>query len=527
MNVRQRIPHFVWVLLVIIGFASCDESFTNLDTDLIDQNYTTPDTVFSVRAYSRFVGPVQTNNQLSYKLGYYNDPLFGPHTADFLTQVVLSSNNPAFSVDTLNPVLEKVILTLPYYSTSDADDEDNTVYDLDSIFGSDPIKLSIYESNYFLRDFDPSTGFADPQKYYSNQRQLFEDQLGALLVEVPEFVASDLADEFIIEDLDTLNFKPGINLELPLEFFQEKIWDQQNQEVLLNNNNFKDYFRGIYLKAEAVNGSGHQTIFDPAEGKITLYYSAETSTFDDSGNQSTNDDGEIIREVFSFDLNFSAIKVNVFGHQWPAEITADIEAGDSIQGAETLYVDGNDGIATIIDLFGNDENQNGLDDLQELRNEGWLVNEANLIFYVDQDKISSPSQEPERLMVFDTKNSKILADYSIDLTSNLPPIEAITNHLGPLVRGSDDRGEYYKIKLTAHVSNLINRDSTNVSLGLVVSQNVSYVGFFDMQMPLLEQGFDRIPGGTIVAPQGTALHGNLATDPEKRLRLELYYTKPE
>ena len=61
MKVTQRIPHFVWVLVVILGFASCDESFTTLDTDLIDQNYTTPDTVFSVRAYSRFVGPVQTN----------------------------------------------------------------------------------------------------------------------------------------------------------------------------------------------------------------------------------------------------------------------------------------------------------------------------------------------------------------------------------------------------------------------------------------------------------------------------------
>ena len=83
MNVIKRIPHFIWVVLVIVGVSSCDESFTTLDTDLIDQNYTTPDTVFSVRAYSRFVGPVQTNNQLSYKLGYYNDPLFGPHIGRF------------------------------------------------------------------------------------------------------------------------------------------------------------------------------------------------------------------------------------------------------------------------------------------------------------------------------------------------------------------------------------------------------------------------------------------------------------
>ena len=194
MKVIKRIPHFILVLVVIIQFASCDESFTTLDTDLIDQNYSTPDTIFSVRAYSRFIGPVQTNNQLSYKLGYYNDPLYGPHTANFLTQVVLSANNPSFSVDTLNPMLEKVILTLPYYSTSDIDEDDNTVYELDSVFGTDPIKLSIYESNYFLRDFDPATGFAEPQQYFSNQRQDFEPQLGDLLVEVPELFAGDMED---------------------------------------------------------------------------------------------------------------------------------------------------------------------------------------------------------------------------------------------------------------------------------------------------------------------------------------------
>jgi hypothetical protein len=44
---------------------------------------------------------------------------------------------------------------------------------------------------------------------------------------------------------------------------------------------------------------------------------------------------------------------------------------------------------------------------------------------------------------------------------------------------------------------------------------------------VLEQGFDKLPGGAVVAPQGTALHGNLSNDLDKRLKLELYYTKPE
>ncbi len=513
--------------MLILGFASCDEDFSTLDTAIIDQNFSTPDTVFSVRAYSTFIGPVQSNNQLSYKLGIYDDPIFGTHAANYLTQVVLSNNNPVFSVDTLNPVLEKIVLSMPFYSTSEDDEDGNPVYTLDSIFGDQPMHLSVYESNYFLRDFDPLTGFESPQKYYSDQQDIFESQLGTLLEEVPEFIASAEASEFIIEDLDTLSFIPGINLELPVAFFEEKIWDQQNQDVLLNNNNFKNYFRGLYFKTEAIDGQGHQIIFDPTNARITMYYSAETSILDDSGNQTSNDDGEIDRLLFSYEFTFAGIKVNTFDHQWNPSLEAEIALSDPAQGAERLYVDGNDGVATIVELFQGDDNQNGLNDLDELRAEGWLINEANLIFYVDQDQATNPNKEPERLLIFDTKNSTILADYSIDLTSNLTPIDAISEHLGRLERGEDGSGQYYKIKLTAHVSNLINRDSTNVSLGLVVSQNVSYVGFFDLETPVLEQGFDKLPGGAVVAPQGTALHGNLSNDLDKRLKLELYYTKPE
>jgi hypothetical protein len=524
---KQRFSYFGSFLVLVLAFASCDEDFSTLDTAIIDQNFSTPDTVFSVRAYSKFTGPVQSNNQLSYKLGVYNDPIFGTHTANYLSQLVLSNNNPAFSVDTLNPILEKVVLSMPFYSTSEDDEDGNPVYTLDSIYGNQPMHLSVYESNYFLRDFDPLTGFESPQKYYSDQQANFESQLGTLLVEVPEYIASAEATEFIIEDLDTLSFVPGINLELPVAFFQEKIWDQQNQDVLLNNNNFKNYFRGLYFKTEAIDDQGHQIIFDPSNARVTMYYSAETTILDDSGNQTSNEEGEIDRQVFSYEFTFAGVKVNTFDHDWHPSVAAELAVVDPSQGAERLYVDGSDGIATIVELFQGDDNQNGINDLDELRNEGWLINEANLIFYVDQDQATDPDKEPERLLIFDTKNAAILADYSIDLTSNLTPIDAISQHLGRLERGEDDAGEFYKIKLTAHVSNLINRDSTNISLGLVVSQNVSYVGFFDLETPLLEEGFEQLPGGTVVSPQGTALHGNLSSDLDKRLKLELYYTKPE
>jgi len=528
MKMRNLFLNLGIVLLLILGFASCNEDFSNLDTDIIGANFNTPDTTFSVKAYSKLVGGIQSNDQQTYKLGVYSDPVYGTTVVDFLAQVEMSNNNPTFPHDTLDMVLEKVILTMPFFYDTDEDDEGETVYTLDSIYGNLPINVAIYESNYQLRDFDPSTNFEEAQKYYTNQGDLFQSNLGELITSVEGFYPSNIADEYIIEDLDTLSIEPGFNIELPVEFFQEKIIDMEGDEVLLNNNNFKEYFRGLYFKVDDGGTDGNMFMFQPEDAKITLYYSSETTSLDDDGNQNTNDDGDIIRVLDSYELSFTGINVNTYSSMnFPSGIMSQITNPNVDQGEEKLYVQGGQGIATIIDLFTGDDNNNGIDDLEELRERKWLINEANLIFYVDQSTVSGGSKEPERIMIFDTKNNSILADYSLDLTSNLVPVNAITEHLGRLERNSDDQGIYYKIRITSHVSNLINRDSSNVSLGLVVSQNVSYVRFFDVENALLGEEFEQIPGADIISPEGTVLHGNRSPNTEKRLKLELFYTEPD
>ena len=52
-----------------------------------------------------------------------------------------------------------------------------------------------------------------------------------------------------------------------------------------------------------------------------------------------------------------------------------------------------------------------------------------------------------------------------------------TTHLGRLVRDSDGKGDYYKLRITNHLSSLIHQDSTNVNLGVIVSQNVAVPNF--------------------------------------------------
>lgn len=112
----------------------------------------------------------------------------------------------------------------------------------------------------------------------------------------------------------------------------------------------------------------------------------------------------------------------------------------------------------------------------------------------------------------------------MDITSGEEPVNALNVHLGRLERGSDNEGDYYKIKITNHISNLINKDSTNVPLGLIVSQNVLQFGFQDIEN-IQSPGIEKVPSSSVVSPQGTVLYGNASVNENKRIKLQIYYTE--
>src|SRR5690606_1468839 len=163
----------------------------------------------------------------------------------------------------------------------------------------------------------------------------------------------------------------------------------------------------------------------------------------------------------TFKLNFGGINVNTFKNEWPSQILTDLENPNIETGEENLYLRGGDGIISVVELFGEDLDNNGVaDELEMLRDKEWIINEANLIFYVNQDLIVGGDAEPDRIMIYDLQNSNVLADYLQDPTNGLDPIKAYSNHFGVLQRGSDNNGTYYKMKITDHISNLINKDTT-------------------------------------------------------------------
>ena len=80
--------------------------------------------------------------------------------------------------------------------------------------------------------------------------------------------------------------------------------------------------------------------------------------------------------------------------------------------------------------------------------------------------------------------------------------------------------------MTTHISDLINNDSINVPLGLMVTDNVVSPNFKSLQNTQ-EPGLEEVPGTSVLTPKGTVLHGSNSSDEDRKLKLQLYYTKPE
>jgi Domain of unknown function (DUF4270) len=538
---------------IFSGFIACDKDFASIESDVVNSdntaNFTTDKATYPVITYNKKITPFQSNRLPAYLLGYYNDPVFGTSTANFVAQMLPNTFDPTFGE---NIVLDSIILNIPYLSTSlGVDDEGNTTYKLDSVYGNTPIKLSVFQNNFFLRSFDPESEFNDSQKYFSNGATSQTNFInpteleGQLLYINDTLVASD--KQILLTEIDTVTNEPVISdrlapairvhLENPNDiYWQGLFFDKEGDPELSNQNNFADYFRGLYFKVEAVevNGSLMQLNFASSEANITLYY---TSDIPDP-----ESDTEITQKAGTFILNFSGNLVNIFDNNF-----IPIPIGDPIIGDEKLYLKGGEGSMAVIDLFnGEIENSNGVlsPALEVLKNtyrkvdengsfikesngnfvQNRLINEAYLEFFVDQSIVQG--QEPDRLYIYDIENKVPLIDYFLDQSVSNLTINAKIDHLEPLVRVEGDpngEGIKYKIRITEHLNNLIIRDSTNVKLGLVVTSNVVSIDQLDL---LTEQG-KIIPSGTILSPRGTVLFGNNTTNDDKKVKLTIYYTEPD
>ena len=249
MKIKNLLPIAGTILFLIIALSSCQQDISTIGSGILGDE--TPNGILddsqTIIAYSRKLVPVQSNRLPAYQLGVYNDPVYGKSTVNLLSQLTLELSNPTFGD---SAYVDSVFVYLPFFSTATTVDS-TTTYTLDSIYGSSPINVNVLASNYFLRDYDPNSGFQDLQNYYTNDGPTFEENLGIQLGAVENFIPSN--NGFILREGTDNEEKlgPGLRIKLDSTFFQNNILNMEGSEELRNSNNFKNFIRGLYFKVNS------------------------------------------------------------------------------------------------------------------------------------------------------------------------------------------------------------------------------------------------------------------------------------
>ena len=201
-------------------------------------------------------------------------------------------------------------------------------------------------------------------------------------------------------------------------------------------------------------------------------------------------------------LNFSGNRLNTFINDYNL---VTLTNGDKSLGDEKLYLKGAEGSMAVVNLFGGDmvecKDENGVITMRtsldcfkrtyrQLDENGdylpavdgnfplkKLINEAHLVIYEDENAANggnSDFHKFDRIYAYDVNNNIPTIDYSFDPTDNdTNPINSKVISLGQRIKEEGSDHYTYKIRVTELLKNILQKDSTNTKLGLVLSNNVN------------------------------------------------------
>tara|TARA_Y200000002_G_scaffold251943_1_gene208694 strand:+ start:671 stop:2476 length:1806 start_codon:yes stop_codon:yes gene_type:complete len=404
-----------------------------------------------------------------------------------------------------------------------------TVYDVDSLLGNfdNAFKLKIQEMDYYLREYDPTNNFETRQRYY-NDNNILENFAGQVLFDGEVQIDKNEVVIYREDDPETTDIdeseeikerlSPRIRVPLNSEFFQSKLIEKEGSIDLTNSDNFNLYFKGIYVNAYDFSDP-LLMILDFDSSEIVINYEYDKYNKNNTDEDLTDD--TIDRESKDYKMTLFGNKINLIKKDlFSSEIITNINSSNNLS---KIYLKGGEGLMAEIDLF---KDSQGNDLLEDIKSRPWLINEANLTFYVDRETVDLNGGliEPFRIYLYDLDSNLPLVDYYIDDTQGPRSSERKTNHSGILEVDSDQLGIKYKIRISEHVKNIVRKDSTNKKLGLVLSSNITNIFSTELKGG---SGLESVPQSSVVNPLGTVLHGPEPdqSNYDKRLKLELFYSE--
>ncbi|ASV30445.1 DUF4270 domain-containing protein [Maribacter cobaltidurans] len=439
--------------------------------------------------------------------------------------------------DGLNDLGGSEIIANNFAKTVDLDSIYVNAKNYDDIAEPVVIGLKVQRSTYFLRDLDPNTNFQESQQYYSSQQfaptfvsdVLFDSDIdGNITVDNKEILIPGEDDETTTEVDESLTFTkldPGIRIPLNKDFFQQNILDREGSSELLSQANFSEYLRGIHLSLLESVGEPTMLLLDLTRANITINYTYKSL---DSERNVLDRESSFILSLLSGSattgLSGNAINT-LINENYPTGISESLGVQTN---ASRIFLKGGAGITTEIELFEPDNAENVL---EEIRANNWIINEANLVFYVDRNYpgMGVEAAEPPRLYLYNAETNNPLYNVATEQNTSAGGLYGTyLNYDGILVE-ENDLGVKYTVRITDYINNLVVRDSVNSTLGLTLTTNIQNIRALNAIFSnSLEE---EIPSTSTWTPLGTVLFGSNIpkTDPgyDKRLKLEINYTVAE
>ena len=415
-------------------------------------------------------------------------------------------------------------------------DSGNRIYDIDSVYGNFNTKftLKVHELTYYLSSLDPNNNFETTQQFFSNTNyyeqgfystELFNKEVQLNYDELRFNYTEDDPSTEEIEDSTTVQFRysPRIRLELEPSFFQKNIINAEGSYRLKNLDNFQDHIKGIIITTENFSDDLYLLLnFNSAGIKINYNY----DYYEGYGTSDTSDD-EVIKKPSSYDIALGGIIINSLEKSgFDPTITDAINESEIGMPQENITIQGGQ-FYSKIDLF-DSSNLNDNDEILQLRNNNWLINEANLVFYVDPSQLLNHPNNiyPERLYLYNLNSGLPINDFLIDNTINTLSTNAGKKVFGGMLEhDSENKPWRYKFRITDHVNKIIRKDSINSSLGLISGANISALS---IKKAINSRDKEiKYPATGVLNPFGVKLIGSHPDEENKALKveLEIFYTE--
>ncbi|MGI9550018.1 MAG: DUF4270 family protein [Aurantibacter sp.] len=405
--------------------------------------------------------------------------------------------------------------------------------DIDSIYGSldVPFNFKVERSTFFLRDLDPNTNFQEAQEFYSSQQfspsfvsdLLFEGAIAAsnqqiLLKKLDDPDTSDVDES---EQFDRLS--PGIRVPLDVTFFQENLIDKEGSSELVSQANFKEFIRGIHMSVTSIS-EDIMLLLDLRNANIVVHYNYDRFNTADDTVEKRNTTYSISLLTGNQTGLISGNAVNTLNNDpYPMPILDQMDTGQD--DASRIYLKGGSGSYAEINLF---DKGNGEEIINQIKANNWIINEANLVFYVDQSTLDASGGiiEPPRVYLYNAENGSLIFNPANEVSESQTIFGQFLNYNG-ILEEENGKGLKYKLRITDHINNMIVRDSANATLGLVLTSDISRIGLVNAMVEDTQEPEADIPVINTMTPLGTVLFGSdvEAQNIDKRLKLEIFFTE--